>query len=263
MYLIKKSTFILKNYGIKTFIKKAFQFPINKINFLKQRKAEKNTKENPEEVIKMLKSFSSNNIEEVFDFSWNFYNGLIRPMQIKEEFVELLKIFQELDPKYILEIGTANGGTLFCFCKLSQNDATIISIDLPEGPFGGGYPEWKIPIYQAFVKENQKLYLLRKDSHQEETLEEVKKILNGNQLDFLFIDGDHSYEGVKKDFEMYSPLVKKGGIVAFHDIVKHPPEIGCEVEKLWEEIKNSFNFKELIKDINQNWAGIGVISKLS
>jgi predicted O-methyltransferase YrrM len=89
----------------------------------------------------------------------------------------------------------------------------------------------------------------------------VKKILNGNQLDFLFIDGDHSYEGVKKDFEMYSPLVRKGGIIAFHDIVGHSLETGCEVEKLWKEIKNGFNFKELIKDINQNWAGIGVLIK--
>jgi len=259
MYLIKKSIFVLKNYGLKVFIKKAIRFPINRLNLLRQRKAEEKAKKNPQEVINLLKSFSSNRPEEVFDFSWNFYNGLIRPMQIKEEFVELLKIFKELNPKYILEIGTANGGTLFCFCKLAEDDATIISIDLPEGPFGGGYPEWKIPIYQAFAKKNQKLYLLRKDSHQQETLEEVKKILNGNHLDFLFIDGDHSYEGVKKDFEMYSPLVRKGGIIAFHDIVKHPPDTGCEVGKLWNEIKNSFNFKEIIKDINQNWAGIGVI----
>jgi len=41
----------------------------------------------------------------------------------------------------------------------------------------------------------------------------VKKILAGRQVDFLFIDGDHSYEGVKKDFEMYSSLVRKGGVV--------------------------------------------------
>jgi predicted O-methyltransferase YrrM len=246
---IKKYTFILRNYGLRAFTKKVVQFPINKINFLKG------------EVIKILKSFSSDNIEEVFNFSWNFYGGLIRPIQIKEEFVELLKIFKDLNSKYILEIGTADGGSLFCFCKLAQDNATIISIDLPGGKFGGGYPEWKIPIYQAFAKENQKLYLLRKDSHSQKTLEEVKKILNGNQLDFLFIDGDHSYEGVKKDFEMYSPLVRKGGIIAFHDIVKHPPETGCEVERLWKEIKNSFNFKELIKDINQNWAGIGILIK--
>jgi predicted O-methyltransferase YrrM len=183
-------------------------------------------------------------------------------MQVKEEFVELLKIFKELNPKYILEIGTANGGTLFCFCKLAQDDATIISIDLPKGEFGGGYPEWKIPIYQAFAKENQKLYLLRKDSHKQETLEEVKKILNGNQLDFLFIDGDHSYEGVKKDFEIYSPLVKKGGIIAFHDIApKGNPEFVGGVPTIYQEIKLNYNYKthEIIKNLNQDDWGIGVI----
>jgi len=258
MYLIKKSKFILKNYGIKTFIEKLIQFPINKINILKQRKAEKKAKENPEEVIKMLKSFSSNNIEEVFNFSWNFYNGLIRPIQIKEEFIELLKIFKELNPKYILEIGTANGGTLFCFCKLAQDDATIISIDLPEGEFGGGYPEWKVSVYQVFAKKNQKLYLLKKDSHQKETLEEVKKILNGNQLDFLFIDGDHSYDGVKKDFEMYSTLVRKGGIIAFHDIINNDPtRLDIGVPKFWLEVKDRYLFKEIIIDkINY---GIGIL----
>jgi len=179
-------------------------------------------------------------------------------MQIKDEFIELLKIFKELNPKYILEIGTAKGGALFCFCKLAQNDATIISIDLPEDLFEGGYPEWKIPIYQAFTKENQKLYLLRKDSHREETLEEVKKILNGNQLDFLFIDGDHSYEGVKKDFAMYSTLVRKGGLIVFHDIVNNDPiRLDIEVPKFYQEIKNKYIFKEIIKDkINY---GIGIL----
>jgi len=58
---------------------------------------------------------------------------------------------------------------------------------------------------------------------------------------------------------MYSPLVRKEGIIAFHDIVKHPIEAKCEVEKLWNEIKNEFEFQELIQDKNQNWAGIGVI----
>jgi predicted O-methyltransferase YrrM len=179
-------------------------------------------------------------------------------MQNKDEFIELLKIFKELNPKYILEIGTANGGSLFCFCKLAQDDATIISIDLPEGPLGGGYPEWRIPIYQAFAKENQNLFLLKKDSHKDETLLEVKKILEGNQLDFLFIDGDHSYEGVKKDFELYSTLVRKGGLIVFHDIVNNDPtRVDIEVPKFWSEIKNKYKFKEIIKDkIN---FGIGIL----
>ncbi len=260
MYLIKKSIFVLKNYGIKAFIKKVLRFPINRINILRQKITENKAKKNSQKVIQVIKFFSSNNPEEIFDFAWNFYSGLIRPMQIQEEFIELLKIFQKLNPKYILEIGTANGGSLFCFCKLAREDAVIISIDLPEGPFGGGYPEWKIPIYQAFKKENQKLYLLRKDSHREETLEEIKKILNGNQLDFIFIDGDHSYEGVKMDYEMYSSLVRKGGVIAFHDIApRGNPEFAGGVPNFWQEIKVNFKIKEFIQNIDQECWGIGII----
>lgn len=37
-------------------------------------------------------------------------------------------------------------------------------------------------------------------------------------IDMLFVDGDHSYEGVKKDIDLYFPKIKSGGIVAMHDI---------------------------------------------
>ena len=256
--LINKSVKTIKNEGMGMFFNKAG----NKIKYSYNNFIFKNFKNNS---ISKLQKIESNNPEQIFDFVWNFKNGAIRPMQIKEEFLELLKIFKEHNPKYILEIGTANGGTLFSYCKLAREDAIIISVDLPKGLYGGGYPDWKIPIYQAFKKPNQKLYLLREDSHQQETLEKVKEILNGNQLDFLFIDGDHSYEGVKKDFEMYSPLVRKEGIIAFHDI---NPSMGT-VEKspvgvsiLWNEIKNRFGgYLEIIKDKNQDIYGIGIIKK--
>jgi predicted O-methyltransferase YrrM len=158
-----------------------------------------------------LKNFQSDDEKEVFSFIAKSFFGAFAPAQIEEEFLGLLKIFSDTKSKVIMEIGTMNGGTLFCFSKLAQSDSTIISIDLPEGKFGGGYPEWKTPFYQAFAKDGQDLRLLREDSHTPETLEKVKKILAGRQVDFLFIDGDHSYEGVKKDFEMYSSLVRKGG----------------------------------------------------
>jgi cephalosporin hydroxylase len=157
-----------------------------------------------------------------------------------------------------MEIGTAKGGTLFSFCKLAGEDAIIISIDLPKGLYGD-YPKWRTQIYKAFAKGKQKLYLLRRDSHQQETLEEVKKILNGKLINFLFIDADHSYDGVKKDYEMYGSLVKQGGIIAFHDIVKSPPEMQCFVYDFWEEIKKRYIYKEIIKDKNQNWRGIGIL----
>jgi len=180
---------------------------------------------------------------------------------VKSEFLSLLNVFKEKDPKVVVEIGTANGGTLFCFSKLAPQGATIVSIDLPGGKFGGGYPEGRVPLYYSFKKESQKTFLLREDSHSEQTLENLRTILGGNgkKIDFLFIDGDHTYEGVKKDFELYSTLVGDGGIVAFHDIAVHPDSTGCFVNLFWDEIKRKYKYKEFVEDRNQGWGGIGVL----
>lgn len=86
----------------------------------------------------------------------------------------------------------------------------------------------------------------------------VKSILNGENLDFIFIDGDHTYKGVKKDFEMYSKLVKRG-IIAFHDIVPGPKQNVGDVPKFWKEIKNKFKHKELVKSWKQKGYGIRIV----
>jgi len=158
-----------------------------------------------------------------------------------------------------LKLEQLGGGTLFLFISIADPEANILSVDLPGGSFGGGYPEWKIPLYQSFAKGGQKIKLLRADSHNPKTLELVKTASDHRMIDFLFIDGDHTYEGVKRDFNMYSSLVKEGGIIALHDIVEHPPETGCKVNKFWNEIKYDYEYSEIIEDIKQNWAGIGVI----
>jgi cephalosporin hydroxylase len=54
------------------------------------------------------------------------------------------------------------------------------------------------------------------DSKSPDTFDKVKTAVP--VIDFLFIDGDHSYEGVSSDFQMYSPLVRSGGLVGFHDL---------------------------------------------
>ena len=145
------------------------------------------------------------------------------------------------------------------FTQIARSDAEVISIDLPGGPFGGGYPEWRIPLYKSFARySTQKIYLLRADSHDPSTLKKVKEILKSKPLDFLFIDADHTYEGVRKDFEMYSKLVRKGGIIAFHDIVPGPSKDVGGVPKLWGEIKHSSNYMEIVKDWKQGECGIGV-----
>ncbi|MBY9005686.1 MAG: class I SAM-dependent methyltransferase [Candidatus Lokiarchaeota archaeon] len=234
-------------------LKEYIQNSLNEIYSLREYK---------KEFIHSIDSIKTNeNLEEIIDFALYNNKFFIKPSQIRSEIAGLLKILKESKPKYILEIGTYAGATLFLYSQVVAENAQIISVDLPGGSHGGGYPEWKKPIFKAFAPPTRRITLIRDDSHRYATLKKVKRILNNNKLDFLFIDGDHTYQGVKKDFRLYNDLVKDNGLIAFHDIVPHPPESNCEVNKFWNEIKNKFVSNELVEDWNQNWGGIGIIVK--
>jgi predicted O-methyltransferase YrrM len=179
-------------------------------------------------------------------------------MQVRSELLEFASLIQDQRPKAFLEIGTRNGGTFFVLCRLADPQAIVISLDLPGGRFGGGYTFFQIPVMRRMKKARQKLHLFRADSHSIETQIRVTRALQGVQLDLLFIDGDHTYHGVRRDFQMYSPLVKPGGIVAFHDIVQ-VPDAGVEVARFWNEIKPGYRHREIIEDRQQGWGGIGVL----
>ena len=194
-------------------------------------------------------------IEEAIDYC---VDRPILMAQVRSEILELGKILQASAPKRSLEIGTNYGGTLLMLCTVSPPDARIISVDLPSGRFGGGYPRRKIPLFRKFPTADQQLHLIRADSHSPETKERVLRILSGEPLDFLFVDGDHSYAGVQRDFEMYAPLVRSGGIVAFHDIVAHKLDTECQVKKFWSEIKHHYRHREIIEDRNQGSAPLAL-----
>ncbi|MBP7055768.1 MAG: class I SAM-dependent methyltransferase [Candidatus Omnitrophica bacterium] len=197
--------------------------------------------------------------EEATRFAFKDFGGFIRPLQDEREIAELARLVDARKPKVVLEIGTAAGGTLFILTRAASADALLISIDLPKGLFGGGYPRWREPLYRSFALGSQKLYLIRDDSHRTDTLKKVEDILNDRKVDLLFIDGDHTYEGVKKDFDSYISLVNRPGMVAFHDIVVHPPETGCDVHSFWEEVKAGRSYREIIADSKQRSFGIGVL----
>ena len=80
--------------------------------------------------------------------------------------------------------------------------------------------------------------------------------------DFVLIDGDHSYEGVKADFENVLPHLRPGIPVAFHDIVisRSHHEQGCFVGEFWNDLKLRYPQADFTEVRTHNdWAGIGII----
>lgn len=192
-----------------------------------------------------------------FCFGFDYYGIRINPEQKKSEVIQLLDILKVRMPKRMLEIGTASGGTLFVFSQVLGGEAHIISLDLPFKELRVGYPPWRRELYKSFAKDGQRIDLLQANSHTKEALESVKKALAGEKLDFLFIDGDHSYEGAKADYKMYAPLVRRGGMVAFHDVVKWPGRKQNPVRRAWIGARaNCKGWKEIS---HKKGLGIGII----
>lgn len=168
-----------------------------------------------------------------------------------DELKHLICWVGDLEPKVILEIGSMDGGTLRAWRAVAP-DAELLSISLTAGPHGGGSVPPGIADHH-----------LDADSHDPTTLGQITDILDGRFVDFLFIDADHSYEGTKQDFEMYSPLVRSGGLIAFHDILSTDPPEGCAVKELWDELTPRFQTREFVvpqelRDYGV-WGGIGLI----
>lgn len=195
--------------------------------------------------------------EEIIDFSYRHYP--VVPRQVRSELLQFARIVRTLRPEVIVEIGTHAGGTFFVLCRCAHPEATVISIDLPGGQFSGGRPKFTDPLLRRMPLSTQTFARIQGDSHDGQSVRWLTTLLAGRSIDLLFIDGDHTYDGVKRDFELYSPLVRPAGLIGFHDIVEHPNDPDCQVAAFWREIMQRYRHQELIEDVKQGWAGIGVL----
>lgn len=187
-------------------------------------------------------------VEEAIDSS--LYKGY--SMQLKEELLPFVKFVCMQKPKTFIEIGYGRGETLDVLTKLLP-DTKFVEVTFPLTRFGmtgilaGHSWTWKektlIPFFNflptfivapllPFLKKNlcgiyiytklkhskqfKNTHLLLLDSHKQETVEECAKLIH--KADFVFIDGDHSYESILSDFNLFYPIVSEGGHMAFHDV---------------------------------------------
>ena len=218
---------------------------------------------------------------EWFDFTLDFHHQLfapprlrkrfaLAPSQVRSEMVAWLELVAAVKPRRVLEIGTSTGGVLFLLARAAAPDATLIGIDLPRANDAvghGGVPRWKERYFRGFAGPQQTIELLLADSHDPSTRSRVEQLFGARDIDVLFIDGDHSYEGVARDFHDYAPLVRDDGLIGFHDIVADvrtksgiaTKNDAGDVHRFWAELKREHDVIELVEDEHQDGFGIGVI----
>ena len=182
----------------------------------------------------------------------------MRTLQRNNELREILNLAASIHPEVIMEIGVDHGGTFVRWAGIVDAKGLVIGIDRnPQTPeivnsrFANRTP--------AFCK------IIVGDTKDPKTLEAAKAVLGARKVDFLFIDGDHSYEAVKSDYEIFSPLVRAEGIISFHDIAVPPTVVDpydrskfCGVMRFWNELKNKTK-KEFVDRTARPPYGIGVI----
>ena len=122
--------------------------------------------------------------------------------QDPSELWQVVEQVQKIRPKTILEIGVQGGQSLSIWDAILEEGGHLYGMDLVE------------TAKQSLYKNPLTFIIGRSESP--EVIAHTKELIT--EVDFLFIDGEHVGENPRLDWENYSPLVRKGGIVGFHDI---------------------------------------------
>jgi len=116
------------------------------------------------------------------------------------------------------EIGVAYGWNLYNTLEQCANIKMMYGID-PYTPYHDGTDEYKDQNFQDIVKGKMlnSFKSVNRFTLIQKTSDDALSDFDNNSLDYIFIDGDHAYEFVKKDIVSYYSKVKSGGIFAGHD----------------------------------------------
>lgn len=162
-----------------------------------------------------------------------------------------IELVKKLKPEVIVELGVHKGDSLFSFCQgAAQYGGHVYGVDTWEGDKHAGFYDEE--IFNQVVKYALETYPNTVTLMKMPFAEAVKDF-EPNSIDLLHIDGLHTYEAVKADWESWLPKVKQNGVVLFHDITVTHLDFG--VRFLWEEIKQNYATAEF-----HHCNGLGIVS---
>lgn len=177
------------------------------------------------------------------------------PQEIRP-FAEYL--WNDIKPVHALEIGVRHGGTAALWTQICSGQ--VIGIDWYGADSLG--KAMTCEVAESMEERYKNYHFVCGDSHDKKTKDNLlyyMQVLSIDAFDLIFLDADHSYTGVKKDFQMYGNLLSARGVIAFHDIAESDfiKQVGHGVWKFWKELKSDPKYISQEFSIGSDWGGIG------
>ena len=181
--------------------------------------------------------------------SWQIYSPSFEYEAVYPDFNEpwsghklfAYDIIANVKPNSIVELGTHKGTSFFAFCQAVKdfNLATsLYAIDTWQGDLHAGF--YKEEVYEKFISIREKYYNNKNIIILRERFDDAVNRFKDNSIELLHIDGYHTYEAVKHDFDTWLPKLSPDGIILFHDTAEKRNDFG--VYKFWNELCERYTY---------------------
>lgn len=157
----------------------------------------------------------------------------------------LFSLMEAMRPRRYVELGTHAGASFFAACqhmKMNGSYGEAVAIDIWEGDHQAGFYGYDVFYeFRCILKDN----FAHIGSFIRGYFSEAVNLFEPKSIDLLHIDGLHTYEAVKEDFETWRSALSDNGTIIFHDTSEYQTDFG--VWQLFEEIEGqataSFRFR--------------------